>query len=47
MKTIRLLVEIEVPDDYIIDEPEWTLEDAVNGSSNEKLMSVNVFKNEK
>ena len=30
MKTIKLQVIIEVPDDYQIDEPEWTLEDAMN-----------------
>jgi len=30
MKTIKLLVEIEVPDNYQMDEPIWTLEDAMN-----------------
>ena len=28
MKKIKLLVEIEVPDNYRVDEPEWTLENA-------------------
>ena len=29
MKTITLKVEIEVEDDYILDNPDWLLEDAV------------------
>jgi len=29
MKTIKLLVSINVEDDYIIDDPEWTLEDVI------------------
>ncbi len=33
MKTIKLLVEIEVPDNYQMDEPMWTLEDAINNTS--------------
>lgn len=31
MKKIVLKVTIEVPDDYIVGEPEWTLEEAVKG----------------
>lgn len=32
MKTVTLKVVIEVPDDYIINEPEWTLEDSILNS---------------
>ena len=30
MKTIILKVEIEVPDDYVLDDEEWLLEDAMD-----------------
>lgn len=30
MKTITLKVEIEVPDDYVLDDEEWLLEDAMD-----------------
>jgi hypothetical protein len=42
MKTIELLVKIEVPDDYVMDEPEWLLEDSVRDCS---ISSVTVFEN--
>ena len=29
MKTVVLKVEIEVPDNYIVDDPYWTLETAL------------------
>lgn len=41
MKTIKLVVEVEV-DDYIMDEPEWTLEDAFNRSG-DSVEIVNVY----
>lgn len=31
MKTITIKVDIEVPDDYMVGEPDWTLEEAVRG----------------
>lgn len=31
MKTINLKVEIIVPDDYVLDDSDWLLEDAING----------------
>lgn len=31
MKTINLNVKIKVPDDYILDDSDWLLEDAVSG----------------
>lgn len=30
MKTIVLKVEIKVPNDYVMDDEEWLLEDAIN-----------------
>lgn len=30
MKTIKLLVEIEAPDNYPADEPDWLIADAVS-----------------
>ena len=30
MKTITLKVEIEVPDDYVLDDEEWLLENAID-----------------
>jgi hypothetical protein len=30
MKTIKLKVTVQVPDNYEIDEPEWLLSDAVD-----------------
>lgn len=41
MKIISFIVKIEVPDDYVIDEPEWTLENAITGDSDENIISVN------
>ena len=44
MKTIALKVVIEVPDDYIMDEPEWTLEDTIlNRHSECEITSVSEF----
>lgn len=44
MKTIALKVVIEVPDDYVMDEPEWTLEDTIlNGHSECEITSVGAF----
>lgn len=40
MKEIKLLVTLEVPDDYTIDEPEWTLKEAINSSSDVEIISV-------
>lgn len=31
MKTITLKVEIQVPDDYELDDSDWLLEDAIDG----------------
>lgn len=45
MKTINLKVEITVPDDYILDDIDWLLEDAVNGEF-EYLTSLYEDKNE-
>ena len=44
MKIIKLLVEIEVPDNYQIDEPEWTLEDAMNSYTDVKVINVTSIK---
>lgn len=35
MKTIKLQIILEVPDNYQIDEPIWTLEDAFTNSSSD------------
>ncbi len=43
MKTIKLLATITVTDDYFIDEPYWTLENAVSESSDEELESVEIY----
>lgn len=32
MKKIELKVTIEVPDGYVMDDPEWLLDDVVRGS---------------
>lgn len=41
MKTIKLVVEVEVDDDYIMDEPEWTLEDAfTRGGDSVEIVNV-------
>lgn len=34
MKTIKLKVEIEVPDDYVLDDGDWLLQDAVSDRFN-------------
>lgn len=42
-KLIKLLVTIEVPDNYVVNEPEWTLENAFIGGSEyhkETIVSV-------
>lgn len=44
MKTIKLLVELNVPDNYQIDEPEWTLEDAMNSYTDVKITNVTIVK---
>ena len=44
MKTIALKVVIEVPDNYVMDEPEWTLEDSIlNRDSECEIVSVDEF----
>lgn len=44
MKTVTLKVVIEVPDNYIMDEPEWTLEDSILNSDSEcEICSVDEF----
>ena len=40
MKTIKLQVTIEVPDNYQMDEPEWTLENAMSINHKERLVNV-------
>lgn len=40
MKTIKLQVTIEVPDNYRMDEPEWTLEDAMNSYTDVNIINV-------
>ncbi len=45
MKTIKLLVTITVTDDYCIDDPYWTLENAVSENfEEEELESVEIYK---
>ena len=44
MKTIKLLATITVTDDYFIDDPYWTLENAVSESfEEEELKSVEIY----
>lgn len=44
MKTVTLKVIIEVPDNYVMDEPEWTLEDSILNSGSEcEISSVSEF----
>ena len=44
MKTVALKVVIEVPDNYVMDEPEWTLEDSILNSDSEcGISSVSEF----
>lgn len=44
MKTITLKVVIEVPDNYVMEEPEWTLEDSILNSESEcGICSVDEF----
>ena len=44
MKTVTLKVVIEVPDNYVMDEPEWTLEDSIlNSDSGCEISSVDEF----
>ena len=44
MKPIILKVVIEVPDNYVMDEPEWTLEDSILNSDSEcGIFSVSEF----
>ena len=40
MKNITLKVVIEVPDDYVMDEPEWILEDCFNEDSDCVISTV-------
>lgn len=42
MKQVKLGVTIEVEDDFVMDEPMWALEDAVN---NGKVISCNCLEN--
>ena len=44
MKTVTLKVVIEVPDNYVMNEPEWTLEDSIlNRDSGCEISSVDEF----
>lgn len=44
MKTVTLKVVIEVPDNYVMDEPEWLLEDSILNSGSEcEISSVDEF----
>lgn len=44
MKTVTLKVVIEVPDNYVMEEPEWTLEDSIlNIESECEICSVDEF----
>ena len=44
MKTVTLKVVIEVPDNYVMEEPEWTLEDSILNSESEcEICSVDEF----
>lgn len=44
MKTVTLKVVIEVPDDYVMDDPEWTLNDSIlNIDSECEISSVSEF----
>ena len=40
MKTIKLTVEIEVEDDYVLNEEDWLLEDAVLNGEYEYSVSL-------
>ena len=40
MKTIKLQVTIEVPDNYQMDEPEWTLENAMSINHEERIVNI-------
>ena len=44
MRTIKLLVTIEVENDYIVDDPSWTLENAVTGNENIEIVDVTIAK---
>lgn len=46
MKKIAIKVEIEVPDDYVIDEPDWTLEEAISGDFEYSTQEVAVSQEE-
>lgn len=41
MKIITLKVEIEVEDDYFLDDEKWLLEDAVNGAYEYSATKIN------
>ena len=44
MKKIRLLVTLKASDDYIMSEPEWTLEEAITNSSDDvEITSVREY----
>lgn len=44
MRTIKLLVTIEVEDDYIVDDPSWTLENTITGNENIEIVGVTIVK---
>lgn len=44
MKTIKLLVELKVPDNYQIDEPIWTIEDAIDSYTDVKITNATIVK---
>ena len=44
MKTIKLLVEVKVPDNYQIDEPIYIIEDAMNSYTDVKITNATIIK---
>ena len=44
MKTIKLMVELEVPDNYQIDEPIWTIEEAMNSYTDVNIANATIIK---
>ena len=44
MKTIKLMVELEVPDNYQIDEPIWTIEEAMNSYTDVNITNATIIK---
>lgn len=44
MRIIKLIVTIEVEDDYIVDDPSWTLENAITGNENVEIVDITIAK---